>query len=283
MNRLLFCLQFKLVNFLTIAFWLVSGAAVQAADCGNVCDPAFWKNADKKTLISELEKADLTSHSWGYAPIHRAVQHGDLEIIRALVDRGADVNFQVLGDNWLHHGDTPLMMAKEPEIVAYLLEHGANPSLLNRDNQNAVFSVSDIKSLHLLLQAGANPKLIDASGNSALFEVEGDDAIEMLIKLGLDPNHQNDDGETAIHANTNALAVEALLKLGAEVDMPDHDGQTPLYMTNDEVEDLLIKYGANVNHRDNNGRTPFFYASSYLSALKLVAAGADPNAFDESG
>ena len=278
-SRCYLCLATLLTN--AFCFFLSTGA--HATDCGNVCDPTFWKNTDKKTLISELRNVNLTSHSWGYAPIHRAVQHGDLEMIRTLVDRGADVNFQVLGDDWFHHGDTPLMMAKEPEIVGYLLEQGANPTLLNRDNQNVIFSVSNVQSLQLLLQAGANPKLTDASGNSALFEVEGDDAIESLIKLGLDPNHQNDDGETALHSNTNALAVDALLKLGAEVDMPDQNGQTPLYTASDEVEDLLIKYGANVNHRDKNGRTPFFYASSYVTALKLVSAGADPNAFDESG
>ena len=283
MNLRLFFLQFKLATLLTNALCLFLVTGAQAADCGDICDPTFWKSADKKTLISELQNVDVSSHFWGYAPIHRAIEHGDLELISLLLDLGADVNYQVLKE-WPNLGLTPLMMATEPEIVAYLLEQGANPSLLDGYNRNAIFYVKDVKSLELLLQAGANPRLFDASGNSALFNVEGYEVIAMLIKLGLDPNHQNDDGKTALHKNRNSLAVEALLRLGAEVDMADHKGQTPLFLAaNDRVEDLLFKYGGNVNHRDKNGRTPFFYASGYSSALKLVAAGADPNAFDESG
>lgn len=263
---------------------LFFSTVIDAAECKKACSADFWRKSTKATIISELKIVDPNAHLFGYSPLHRAAEHGDMHLVRLLVERGADVNYQVLEDDWVNHGNTALMMAKEPEIVAYLLEQGANPSLLNQDNQNAVFTVSNVKSLRLLLQAGANPKLIDASGNSALFSVAGDETTAMLIEQGLDPNHQNDDGETALHSNTNSLAVEALLRLGAEVDLADNDGQTPLFLApNDEIADLLIKYGGDVNHRDQSGRTPFFYASSYSSALKLVAAGADPNAFDESG
>ena len=152
-----------------IAVCFVLGVSAHAADCGKVCDPKFWESADRKTIISELQSVDLGSSDWGnFTPLLHTALRGDLEMISVFVDRGADVNYQRLGDGYLHHGYTALMMAKEPEIVAYLLGQGADPNLLNRWNRNAIFYVENIKSLELLLQAGTNPKQIDTSGNSAI-------------------------------------------------------------------------------------------------------------------
>ena len=48
MNLRLFFLQFKLATLLTNALCLFLVTGAQAADCGDICDPTFWKSADKK-------------------------------------------------------------------------------------------------------------------------------------------------------------------------------------------------------------------------------------------
>ena len=58
--------------------------------------------------------------------LHKAAARGDLEHVRYLLDRGANVNAPGV---W---GHTPLMMASwtgRSQVVAYLISHGANPNL----------------------------------------------------------------------------------------------------------------------------------------------------------
>lgn len=66
----------------------------------------------------------------GRAPLHRAIDLGDEDLARRLVEAGADVD---LCDRW---GNTPLWRAvyHAPDtaaIVEVLLEHGADPTVKN--------------------------------------------------------------------------------------------------------------------------------------------------------
>ncbi|KAG9349345.1 hypothetical protein JZ751_027788 [Albula glossodonta] len=59
------------------------------------------------------------------SPIHQAAAKGHTKCLEALVQQGADVNFHCKG------GDSPLHVGArlgQPELVAMLLDHGANSS-----------------------------------------------------------------------------------------------------------------------------------------------------------
>lgn len=65
-------------------------------------------------------------------PLHVAVKHGQLSIIKLLVDRGAKLDCQDMNDN------TPLLVAVAYGHVAtleYLLNKGADPNVANRSGQ----------------------------------------------------------------------------------------------------------------------------------------------------
>ena len=83
------------------------------------------KNLSKvKRLISD-PKVDINAKNKdGYKPLHRAVIQNDLEMIRLLIENGADVNSKE--DKY---GATPLIVAAQldhPEIAKLLIENGAD-------------------------------------------------------------------------------------------------------------------------------------------------------------
>ena len=250
-----------------------------ANNCGRACKADFWLISNKAEIITELKNINVNAHPYGVTPLHFAAKLGDLEIVRLLIELGADVNFASNVS-----GMTPLNWAKDLVIVKYLIEHGADPARLDNNGRNAIFHAANAESLDFLVTAGANPKILDTRGQSALFSVEGYDTVEMLVKLGLDPNHLNKKGKTALHTNKDISAVKALLDLGASVAIEDFEGQTPLFKSiKDDISLTLISHGADVNHRDKEGRTPFFFATSFVKADALVKLGANPNVYDNNG
>lgn len=96
----------------------------------------------------------------GRAPLHRAIDLGDEDLARRLVDAGADVN---LCDRW---GNTPLWRAVyhapgTGAIVEVLLEHGADPTVKNNSQ------ISPIDLAHKMTDDAATASLLPALEEAA--------------------------------------------------------------------------------------------------------------------
>jgi hypothetical protein len=88
------------------------------------------------------ELASVPDASNGNCPIHIAAQNGHLEILKVLVEKGADVNAQNGG------GQTPLHMTVSYDIeecVAFLKSHGAKGDVKNKEGHRAEHGLSGEK------------------------------------------------------------------------------------------------------------------------------------------
>ena len=88
---------------------------------------------------------------FGWLPVHYAVYYGSVDALRALGDRGADLNTNAPGQR----GETPLMVAAQYSklpALQFLLERGVDISRLDRHEKNALdyaefFKQADAASL----------------------------------------------------------------------------------------------------------------------------------------
>ena len=87
-------------------------------------------------IIDKMEPKDINEFDLsGKAVLIEAVEKHDYEIVKKLLDNGADID---ISDR---HTYTPLCKAAsvdDPEMVTLLLENGAKPDLTNSDNRTAL-------------------------------------------------------------------------------------------------------------------------------------------------
>lgn len=84
-------------------------------------------------------------NSRGDSALFEACKSGSAEIVRILINHGADPNASV------YDGTTPLMVAagmNSSEVVGELLAHGADPSVRNKDGETAVSLAQSLRELY---------------------------------------------------------------------------------------------------------------------------------------
>jgi len=130
--------------------------------------------------------ADIRSKSPdGFTPLHLAAFFGQTATAAALLSRGAPVDIVSENDLGVH----PLNSAVaggHSEIVRLLLEHGADPDAPERAGYaplHAAAENGDIESTRLLLDAGADPTRAGPDGRSPadLAREKGHDAVAELL------------------------------------------------------------------------------------------------------
>jgi ankyrin repeat protein len=193
-----------------------------------------------------------------------AVKKGNSAAVRALIQKGVDVNAsEVDGTTALHWA----AQTDSLETVELLIRAGAKVGAANR--------------------YGVQPLSIAAiSGNTAI--------IEALLKAGADPNTTQSEGETALMtaARTgNPAAVKMLVAHDAIVNTKENwRGQTALMWAASEghldTVKVLLESGAEVNAQSTVGYTPLMFAvrSGQMDVVRtLLDAGANVNAAIKKG
>ncbi len=198
----------------------------------------------------------------------------------------------------------------ERELLASLLECGANPDLCNADGTPALILAMDARLsdelVSILLKYGANPNAMDSEGSPAIFHTRSPQILQMLKKYGADMNAVDIHGKTAlfnevvIHKST--ATVVPLIKLGADVNAKDNDGKSILFYVDDLATiAFLVAHGADIEATDSNGEKCKCY-QSYIqqknapittkslrqavdnndidSARQCLMNGANPNIWD---
>ena len=148
---------------------------------GNPIDPKLEeKMIIARLLIERGARINVRSSGRNYTPLDLAAREGDLEMVKLLVDNGANVN------NY-----KPLHLASEKgylEIVTYLVEHGAN---LNDPDIEIRFD--GLSPLHEAVRGGhfdVVEYLVEQGADINVTHEHYGRPINMIINLDSKPNYR---------------------------------------------------------------------------------------------
>ncbi|MEM3964467.1 MAG: ankyrin repeat domain-containing protein [Thermofilaceae archaeon] len=207
----------------------------------------------KKLVVkgADVNAKDLS----GWTPLHYAAKEGHLEIVQFLVEKGASVNAEDIS------GWTPLHEAAycgHLEIARFLAMRGANV--------NARENIDKATPLHYAVKMGH-------------LEVA-----RLLIEKGANVNARNNNSETPLHIATHLgylEIVQLLLKAGADPTLQDSKGRTPLDLAKEkghvDVVQLLEDWGKGVRSvvvkRTDQTVAPKLQESVYAGLIASVECG----------
>ena len=202
--------------------------------------------------------------------IFSAIENGNLEMVRKLLEKGADPNLQDPNGRTLLH---TAVIEVQVDIVHELINKGAQVNTEDNCKQSP------------LLDAAELVDDVDDQKEVADLEI----IVKYLLKAGANPNVKDSDSDnkTPLHFAAqcnNTSMVHDLINHGAIIDAKDNDQHTPLHFTAifDVVEaaKVILQNGANPNLTNSKGETPLHLAAIRgdvrLTRL-LLKHGADPN------
>ena len=208
--------------------------------------------------------ADLTHPaSDGKTPLLIAAEHGQLALVRRLVEAGAHTDL----DKETQRGHTPLIMAilnGHLHIIHYLIEARADKEKAFKDNDPPLLLAVDgapaggrQEAIRCLLDAGANMERMNSRGMFPLLMAahEGQvDIVCQLLEAQANVNQTGSDGLTALLAAVaegHVDVLKCLLKARANPCTPLNNGSTPWSIANSVKYDRRHReIEACVNHTE---------------------------------
>ena len=215
----------------------------------------------------------------------KACKEGNLDKVKKFIKKGYDVN-KISKRSF--PPKTPLMYAAGEgrfDIVKYLIDHGADVSKKDDHKRTALHYAierGDLKVVEVLLSKGAEIDVEDRYHRTPLLLAAGrghNDISLCLVDHGADVNKKNEGPRrTALHYASergDLEVVEALLSKDAEIYVEDRNRCTPLMLAagRGHIDILLhlIDHGADFDVKDGHKRTALHYASK-RGDLKVVEA-----------
>ncbi|KAG7233587.1 hypothetical protein INR49_006862, partial [Caranx melampygus] len=259
--------------------------------------PKFLNCANPPTALSQFLykgfKSLIKPDNNGWIALHEAAYYGQLQCVRILVRAYPDSVNRCNAKN-----QTALFLAAEHgnfSCVDFLLKHGANPNIADKDQETPLFTASQSPNkaiVELLLRSGAQVNRCCSQGLTALHEACRHGHLELcklLLEAGAsaDINAQAGDGASPLYEackNGHVSAVEALLALKADANRSTKAGLLPLHMAvqNNHIRimSLLIPVTSSVRVR-HSGISPLHIAAERDrdNILQLlIESGFDVNA-----
>jgi len=282
----------------------------------DICTASYIGDIDrvKELLASDPSSANRASEYSTYylgsgSPLKNAAARGQIEIVKLLLDHGADPNLPEEGIAPKGHALYSAVYNGHHEVAKLLLERGAHPSPPVESSADALsiaLSNKDEKMVELLCSYGSaqsvdllahynelRPAAAVFSANPALanditaFQSAAGAGNEPFVRLML--KHRPDlPKRTAFGAKTRELN-ELLFHHGMDPNMPDWLGATPLhhFAGRGDIENaqLFLDHGAKLDPRDDDlCSTPLGWAAKFGRTEMvqfLLDKGAKPNLRDD--
>ena len=228
-------------------------------------------------------------NKFGWTMLHHAANAGDVEMIKLLLDHGADPNtpatwqgqtpLHIVFDSYLKtRKHTPAVERACVEIACLLIDHGADVNAIDhkyREPIGYLISNASGKVCRAILQDARVKKDIRMNIRKTLnaflwtnMKLGVISEIQRVLAAGADPDTRNHLGRTPLHWAAMKGRVDIariLLDAHAETNAQfPANGSTPLHYAcmkgSRAFAALCIDHGADVNARDNNSETPFHHA-----------------------
>lgn len=222
------------------------------------------------TLYILSKGADLNAQDeCNWTPLHHAVYSGNVDIVRFLINQGANYN---ITDN----EGTPVYYAFQyghVRIVKYFIEEkGIDPMAPINEYGSTLFGEAivggDLDTIEYLMSRkdvtyDCSDLLEMAISNGHL------DVVEHLVEeRGVDVNFVGENGWTPLLYAVERDYIEIvkyLIEMGAYINTTAKDGTTALHIAaedcNFDMVKCLVINGANINARDKNDNTPLYLAT----------------------
>ncbi|KAF9890532.1 hypothetical protein FE257_005937 [Aspergillus nanangensis] len=288
-----------------------------------LCQACQKGKLDIVKLLMDIEGIDLNITPNGYTPLFLAAYQVEPDIVKILLDRGADMRIGSGNNKRESSGapaDTPLhglfnniphgisrtsdYLRRFQETLLLLLETGGDINAQGSYGRTVlhicVFKTMPV--LDLLLKHGANSNILDEKGNTCMHLLRsplGNPSFLTALMAGgarLDIPRP-EDGFTALHgfaANGQLGDLSLLRPFVQDWGLTDGKGNTVLHLaakehhTGSKTLTALIDLGLNPNQRNLNGEQPIHMVKGQKESVKealdiLCAAGADLEARDYQG
>ena len=263
------------------------------------------QDGDIEALISCMSKADINGYDWhGRTAVQHALLNNNSEVIKILLENGADINACYkqdkleykqedtllhyaaengdfcLVDRLIHYGADIKAMTKTgitPYIRAYERGHQEICALLKEHEAYTILDAVRCGDLETTIALLPNNKNLTTSSGSTLLHIAAIHGhvpiIELLLAEGADVNVRDDAQWSSLHTVIMQCrkpeVVELLIQYGADVFTSDDKGWTPLHLAmllpNVEIVKLLIGAGSPMNAQSKDGCTPLDLILSLFS------------------
>lgn len=261
-------------------------------------------NAIAKLLGSGLASPCDVSASWGYTPLHTAVDRGHLDLCRFLLRAGARAEITDLEEN------SVCDLAWNKICLKRVPDHDA-AELENMFKKDDWFEEKQFTLLHQIVLDLLSPQrdleeelftstrdidTTDSENRTPLSwaaELGNLSAVQTLLQYGANMSLKSINGNTALHYATKAPkpdCLSTLLEHGATVSAKNKWRQSPLnfasYFQNDEsFISPLLDHGAEIDERDCYGSTALnnaVFMNHCRTARCLLERGAGTGTYDLS-
>ena len=265
----------------------VKGGRVNVADFGDILRSGWGKDPPEGIIDQILEECDFKEIP-GVTVLHIASkENNEPEIIDLLVKSGANVNAQDA------EGFTPLHMAAihgNLKIVKKLVDLEADVNIVTTDGKNAAelahlneeLEIEEYLESKMASSQRTKEKEVDSELADFLMEAYGLSTTYYLTEQLKELNLRSGWGKDPPEGKGDKILKEY------EEEKP---GVTPLHIASGRINepdiiDLLVMYGANVNAQDAEGFTPLHMAAIHGNlkiVKKLVDLEADVNIVTTDG